>query len=145
MRRVARFQVASVDFRVEHPELATGIHATRITALVGIATRDGLDDLALAARMSALGTLDAFSRFLCALSAVEALRCTAEEHESHQEVAIHLGGGSCYPEVGMSDAPRPLLEQGCQLGGQPSKRGLIDFARTRALPTQASDAPQAPS
>ena len=78
MRRVARLKVASVKLRIENPEFATGIQATRIAALVGITTCDGLDDLALAA-----GTFDALSWILFALSAVGALRRTAEEHDNH--------------------------------------------------------------
>ena len=57
-----------MEIRIDNPELATGSAATSITALVGIAgTGDGLDDLALAASMSCLSTLDAFSRCHCAL------------------------------------------------------------------------------
>ena len=77
VRRVARFQIAGGELRVENPKITTRVPTTRIAACVGITAHDRLDDLALAARMTALGALDALSRVLRALSAVEILRTTS--------------------------------------------------------------------
>ena len=115
---------------IDNPELATGSAATSITALVGIAsTGDGLDDLALAARMPAPRTLDALFRVLRALSAVgpHCLCRTAEEHESQQEVqrlqALHVGAGDT-----RAGGPRPARNPG---GARHSARATGKTLRSR--------------